>query len=676
MRDKIIDLLKNNPYDVSDIAKYLKIRSGYDFTELNKTVNEMLEEGICFEDEGKIHLAKMYLKGTVHYKNGYAFVDNMEIANDTGYGLLDGDEIYYRLFKRSAECVHVLSRKTTYVYGTMIFRQGCLYFFSDEKVFSSYNVVNLNEYRHSLKENYRVRTYISDYRFKELKIDKVLGPGNNEETLIESILLKNSVITSFPKAVLKEIEKIDDTVELGDRKDLRDLPIITIDGDDAKDFDDAICVIRKEDGYELYVSIADVSHYVKEDTELDKSAYLRGTSIYYPGHVIPMLPDILCNNLCSLKEKVDRYTITCRMHIDYEGTVLDYDIYPSLINSKHRMTYKSVNKIINHDAEECDKYSDITSMIYTAYELSRIINKKRREKGGIEFDSNEPVIVEEDGKVVDIRQRIQDKAEILIEDFMIIANETVATHMFYLDLPLIYRNHDYPKSERIEKFVEMMENLNYTFKGNIYEMRSTQLQKCLEEFEGKPEFSVVSETMLRTMSKAVYSSTSDIHYGLGLEHYCHFTSPIRRYPDLIVHRMLHKYVFSSDNYNDIETDNVRNGYMSEKCNENEKKAVQVERDILDLKKAEYMLDKKGMSFIGVISSTVPFGFFVRLENTVEGLVHKTSLSEGFYLDNNDVFTDGNSEFHIGDKVKVKLNEVDLIRRNIDFVLVKKLNRDD
>ena len=319
-----------------------------------------------------------------------------------------------------------------------------------------------------------------------------------------------------------------------------------------------------------------------------------------------MLPDKLCNNLCSLVEGKDRYAVTCQMKISFEGTVTEYEIYPSVIKSKHRMTYTNVNRILDHDKEIVNQYSDICQMIYKAYELSRIVDKTRKAAGGIEFDSSEPVIIEENGKVVDIKLRQQLKAESIIEDFMILANETVASHMFYLDLPLIYRNHNYPKAEKIEKFVEMAEYLGYKFKGNIYEIKSSALQKCLDFFEGKPEFSVVSDSMLRTMSKAIYESTSDIHYGLGLDHYCHFTSPIRRYPDLMVHRMLRKYVFNSMNYDDIENDNIHNNIIASRCNETEKKATLVERDIVDLKKCEYMIDKVGLGFDAVISSVVKY----------------------------------------------------------------------
>ena len=356
------------------------------------------------------------------------------------------------------------------------------------------------------------------------------------------------------------------------------------------------------------------------------------------------------------------------MDVSYNGEVEAYEIYPSVICSKHRMTYSNVNKILGHDKELLDKYRDITNMIYNAYSLSRIANKVRRSKGGIEFESNEPIIIEEKGKVVDIQIRKQDKAELMIEDFMILANTTVASHMAYLGLPLIYRNHDYPKQEKIDSFINTMEKFGVTFKGNPYKIESKVLNKCLEKFEDSDDYYLVSEMLLRCMAKALYSHNCSGHYGLGLEHYCHFTSPIRRYPDLIVHRMLKKYVF---NYSeDIDEDNIKNENIAKKANEREKKATSIERAIVDLKMCEYMSDKIKQTFMATICSITNYGFYVRLENGVEGLVHIKNLDGYFYLDhNNNLSDDFGTTYKISQRVKVKLIAVDLNNRNIDFVVV-------
>lgn len=669
MKNRIIELLKEDPYSVKEL--YELLNKDFDLVTLTKTVNSLIDEGQIFEIDGVNYLTSNFYIGKVSYKRGYIYVEDFyEVKNADNHSLYDKDEIVYTFEKNKAVCLKVLKRNNIYVLGKITYRHGKPYFFSDEIKFANYNVVNLKEYSNKVKPNYRVRCFISDYFKKELKIDTILGPEDKEKVLIDTILLMNNAPKEFNKDVLEELEKIDENVEVNNRRDLRDLSFITIDSDEAKDFDDAIYVEKNDGGYKLYVSIADVSYYVKKGSVLDKSALKRGTSIYYPEHVIPMLPFKLSDNLCSLMEGVDRYTLTCEMNIGFDGLITTYDIYPSVIRSKHRMTYKNVNKILEHDKDVLDKYSDIIQMIYNSYELSRIVGNVRTSKGGIEFDSNEPIILRDNGKVIGITNRIQGKAEKLIEDFMIIANETVASHMYYLDLPLIYRNHTYPKEDKILKFINIAESFGYTFKGNKFELKSKELRKCLDYFYNTDNYSLISDLMLRSMSKAVYESTSDIHYGLGLDHYCHFTSPIRRYPDLIVHRMLWKYCFNMNN-KDIESDNKENITISNKCNEAERRATTIERSIVDLMKCEYMKDSVGGVYFATISSIQSYGMYVRLDNTVEGLVHVSTMDDMYYLDDNENLTNGETVYSIGQKVKVKLTNVDLIRRNIDFELVKK-----
>lgn len=679
MEDRILRKIKNKSLTIDELSVLLGEFSSVDFIELVKCVNKLIDDKKIFEIDGRLYSNDIYSYGKVIKQKRFCFIDGdkpLDIINHDDFNLNDGDEIIYKVNNINAVCVKVIKRAPVYVLGTYVNRHRSLYFFSDDYKYANFTITNFKDYKNQIKNNYRVRTVVLDFKKKTLKIDKVLGDINDESTLIDTILLMNNAPGDFNNKVKEEIKGIDSTVSIANRKDLRSLNFITIDGKDAKDFDDAIYVERKDNGYLLYVSIADVSHYVKKNSELDKEAISRGTSIYYPGKVIPMLPHILCDDLCSLKEGVDRYTLTCQMEIDFEGSVVSYDIYPSVINSKHRTTYDEINKVLEHDKQLLEKYNDITQMIYAAYELSRIVDKQRKSKGGIEFESNEPIIIDENGKVVDIKLRTQGKAEILIEDFMILANETVATHMFYLGYPLIYRNHDYPKKEKIIKFVQMVNDLGYTFKGNKYELDSASLQRCLNSFEGKAEFSIVSDTLLRSMAKAIYESSSNGHYGLGLDHYCHFTSPIRRYPDLVVHRMLKKYVFKAD-LNEIDEDNHSNKELAKSSNTCEKRAVQIERNILDLKRCEYMEDKVGDSFEAVISSVLNFGFYVELENTVEGLVSINTLNDDFeYIEQEDIITDGKTTYKLGQKVKVICTRVDKLSRKIDFELYKKYSRKD
>lgn len=668
MKKKILECIQKEGMDIHTIAEHLNLLETNQLILLTKEINKMIDEGLCFEKDGIIYIKDNYLEGIVDVYKGKPYIDDKPVNNDLNTILFSGDKILYRENRFDVDLIKIIERKTAYVYGTMVLRKGKLYFFSDDIRLKEYKVVNEKDFKKELKPFFKVRCFVSNYQKKELKIDKVIGHIDDEETLIETILLQNDAPLPFSNKIMKYCDSISDEVILDNRKDLRELNFITIDGDDAKDYDDAIYVEQIDVGYRLYVSIADVSHYVPEGSSPDKEAFNRGTSIYYPGKVIPMLPFKLSDDLCSLMEGKDRYTITCQMDVDYNGEVVSYEIYPSVICSKHRMTYSNVNKILSHDKKLLDKYRDITNMIYNAYSLSRIANKVRRSKGGIEFESNEPIIIEEKGKVVDIQIRKQDKAELMIEDFMILANTTVASHMAYLGLPLIYRNHDYPKQEKIDSFINTMEKFGVTFKGNPYKIESKVLSKCLEKFEDSDDYYLVSEMLLRCMAKALYSHNCSGHYGLGLEHYCHFTSPIRRYPDLIVHRMLKKYVFSYSE--DIDEDNIKNENIAKKANEREKKATTIERAIVDLKMCEYMSDKIKQTFMATICSITNYGFYVRLENGVEGLVHIKNLDGYFYLDhNNNLSDDFGTTYKISQRVKVKLIAVDLNNRNIDFVVV-------
>ncbi|MGM9958019.1 MAG: ribonuclease R family protein [Erysipelotrichaceae bacterium] len=656
MREKIVELLKERDLSVEELSVLLNCNSK-DFVRLNKEVNQLVSDRLAvFDDKNnKIRLNDFY-QGEVVYSEGILSVidGKMEypVVNGEEYNLFAGDEILYELNRNEAICVSIIKRARIYVTG--IIREGKrdFYFYSDDKFFKDYRIVNYKDFK--LRRNYKVRCYISDYKNKLLKIDKVIGHINDNGVLEESVLLKYDIRKDFPRKVVKELENIDKTVYIGNRRDLRNKCFITIDGRDAKDFDDAVCIEKEETGYVLYVSIADVSNYVKENSELDKEALRRGTSIYYPGKVIPMLPEILSNDLCSLREGVDRYTLSVEMHIGYDGEISEYDLCESVICSKHRMTYDDVNRILEHDEYLLDKYSDIKQMIFDGYNLSRVIDKKRKQSGGINFESNEAVIVLNKDKVVDIKPRIQSKSEQMIEDFMIEANRVVAGHMFYLDLPMIYRNHDYPKADRIADFVKIVEDMDYHFRGNIYELESYVLNNCLKSFEGSVEYPLVSSLLLRCMAKAVYETGCTGHYGLGLKEYCHFTSPIRRYPDLIVHRMLRKYVFNVNS--DYDKDNKKNVVIARDCNKAERVAVSIERAIDDIYKCIYMEDKISQRFEGVISYIGAHGFFVKLENTVEGFVG---------------YEEAENDFRIGQKVKVIVSSVDKLRGNIDFVLYHK-----
>ena len=360
------------------------------------------------------------------------------------------------------------------------------------------------------------------------------------------------------------------------------------------------------------------------------------------------------------------------MVYDRFGNQLDFKVYESVIKSKYRMTYNNVNKIFDGDETLRKEYSELLDMLDAGYELSSILRKRREDNGSIGFKDDEAKLIIKNDKVYDIVLRERGIAEKMIEDFMIGANVAVASYMKYLDYPMIYRNHDYPKTDRLLSFVEVVEQMGYKFKGNKYAIRSKQLRECLEYFEGSDLELVVSNLMLRSMAKAVYDNVPEGHYGLGLEDYCHFTSPIRRYPDLVVHRMLKKYVFSYDHLDDKDKDIKKNGEIANLASDRERRAVNIERDIMDLKMCEYMADKVGKIYDGVISSVLSFGFFVKLDNTVEGLVHVSEL-DGYYTFDEKmmVLRSDNQEYKVGMRVRVKVSDVDLRRCSIDFRLYNK-----
>lgn len=619
------------------------------------------------------HPVSDFEKGFVKLRRGSGYIvhksDEIEIAGFSESGLLKNDEVLYYIEKGRAHVVHIVKRGTVYVVGVIRKKRKNVSFFPDDPAFRSFEVVNLNRYP-GLDDLLKVRCHISDYRRRKLKIDEIVGYSYDPGIQEKSILLSYDVHPEFPRNVEAEAASFDRSVSLEGRRDLRDECFITIDGDDSKDFDDSICVRENDEGYILYVSIADVSAYVKEGSFLDREASKRGTSIYYPGHVIPMLPFALSDDLCSLLPHQDRYALTCEMHYDYAGEMIDHSIYPSVIRSKYRMTYSKVNRILDNDEELKNEYRELTPMIYRARLLYSLLNRRRMKNGGIDFASDECIIIEDDGVVTDIRPRELGTAEKMIEDFMIAANVTVAEHLFYLDLPCIYRNHDLPKSQDLAGYVDIVSSLGYVFKGNRYELNSRQLADSLVAFEGKNEYPVVSDLLLRCMVKAKYENVCAGHFGLGLDHYCHFTSPIRRYPDLIVHRMLHRYVFAAD-YSDAEKDMKRNEEIALSANESERLAVSVERDITDLKKCEYMKGREGEVYDGVISSVTGFGVYVKLDNTVEGLVHISRLNGYFEPDGKGSLSDGRTTYSLGDRVKIAVDFVDVYRGTIDFELLRK-----
>ena len=465
--------------------------------------------------------------------------------------------------------------------------------------------------------------------------------------------------------------------ELKGRRDLRDEMIFTIDGDDTKDIDDAISIEKLKNGnYRLGVHIADVSYYVKEGSPLDLEAMERGTSVYLVDRVIPMLPHELSNGICSLNPNVDRLAMSCVMEFDSEGKQVDYEIFPSVIRSRIQMTYKNVNKILDNE-EIPEGYEEYADTLRVMEELAVILRKAKTHRGYIDFGVNEAkILVDEKCVPYEVVLRDRGKGENLIEDFMIAANECVATHIYFMNLPFVYRIHEYPKEEKIRSFLGFVSNLGYTLKGNVKDMKPTTIQNILSQLEDKPEYKILSSLLLRSMQKAVYSPENKGHYGLASTCYTHFTSPIRRYPDTTVHRLLHTYLIDGRmDMSTIKKWEEKLVYITEHSSERERASVDCEREVEDMKMAEYMEKHIGEEFEGMISSVTSFGMFVELPNLIEGLVPIKDMKDFFHFDEEKMTLTGERshvKYSIGEKVVIKVVRASKADKTIDFEVVKKV----
>ena len=513
----------------------------------------------------------------------------------------------------------------------------------------------------------------------EATIKEVIGFKDDPGVEISQIALEYGFETKFPNEVLDEIKEIPDEVleeELIGRRDYRNLNVITIDGDDSKDFDDAVYLEKTIEGnYKLYVFIADVAHYVKEDAPLDVEALKRGTSVYLADRVIPMLPRKLSNGICSLNENVDRLVLSCEMEIDLKGNLVGYEIVEGVIRSHHRMTYNNVNKIINKDEDLINQYYDIVDMIDLMVELSDIIRQRRYKKGGIEFEVDEyKFTLNEDGSPNSIVLRTRDKAEKLIEDFMLQANETVAYHMNIMNLPCVYRIHEKPDQEKLMNVFSLISNMGVNVKKTQNDIHPKQIQDALSQIEDSPYQPIINSLLLRSMMKAKYSEKCLGHYGLAMNYYCHFTSPIRRYPDLMTHRLI-KNLLVKSNIDDIPFYEQILPYISELTSIQERKAVECERTVNDMLYAWYMEKYIHKEYKGIITSITSFGMFVSLPNGVEGLLSFRNM-DGYYTYNQDTMTlvGNKTQYRMGDSIDIVVVFASRETRKIDFMLKEDYNR--
>ena len=693
MEEKIINILSNNDaLSVSELEEKLGFNSVEELKELLKVLDTLEKEYQIYRtkkdkymlfENGNLKKGKL-----MSAKKGYGFVDiegneDVFIPITNLNGAINGDEVVVEItskkgLKLEGRIVKVLERKLKQLVGKIYFKNNkCMVDLDDQKLNldielsfeDSKGLVNGHKVVVELLKRKDDKTYTG-------KLIRVLGHIDDPGVDILSIAAKYEIDPEWPEGVKEELKNIPDKVleeELRDRKDLRDQMIFTIDGDDTKDIDDAISIEKKENGnYVLGVHIADVSYYVKEDSELDKEAYKRGTSVYLANTVIPMLPHELSNGICSLNPNVDRLAMSCVMEIDNTGEVVEYDIFQSVIKSRKQMTYKNVNKIIEEDIIP-EGYEEFADTLKQMKELADILRKNKVNKGYIDFDIDEAkIITDEEGKAIDVVLRNRGAGEKLIEDFMIAANETVARHINYMEYPFVYRVHGEPNEEKINSFLSFISVLGYQV-HKMDKITPKNMQKLLNELKDAKEYSIISSLLLRSMQKAIYDSNNIGHFGLASKCYTHFTSPIRRYPDTTVHRLLRKYLFSKN----TDADTVR--YWEQKLvplcehtSERERASIECEREVDDMKMAEYMEGHIGEEFTGVVSGVMSFGMFVELPNKIEGLVRVDDLTDDHYTyDESTQSLIGNNNkrgYRLGDDVTVIVKAASKENHTIDFVL--------
>lgn len=694
MQNKILEYLEglDKAQDIISINDALGLNSADDLKKLQDELEKLVKSGIVHETKKKKYLLMKYcaslLTGKLSVaKNGYGFLiqDNGEedlfISRDNINGAIDGDIVLVDTFTRNnkleGQVLKILERSLKKVIGTITIVDKKPTIKLDNKKIDI--EIKLENHFANLVDGHKVLVeltkQISEKKFIGTII-KIIGHVNDPDIDILSIAYKYDIELEFSDEVKKELENIPEIVRDKDkigRVDLTNEMIFTIDGDDTKDIDDAISIKKENDLYELGVHIADVTYYVKPNTALYNEAYKRGTSSYLADKVLPMLPHELSNGICSLNPMVERLAISCIMKINKKGEIIEYDIYPSVIKSRKQMTYKCVNKLLM-DGILSDGYEEYKESLLLMNELAEILRKRKVKKGYIEFDIPEAKIVQdEDGKCIDIIKREQNAGEKLIEDFMIAANETIATHIYNMSLPFIYRVHGTPKTEKITDFINLLKQLNINVNTRNIDTSSKGMQNLLKEIEGRKEAPILSNMLLRSMQKAIYSPDNIGHFGLALKNYTHFTSPIRRFPDTTVHQLLRTYLFNK------ELDNETIDYYSkalieiaDHSSEREQNAVAAEREVVDMKMAEYMENHIGEEYEGIITTVTNFGFFVELSNLVEGLVHISTLP-GYYNYVPDLLSlvsgNKNKRYRIGDIVKVKVIAANKEIPAIDFEVI-------
>jgi len=697
MKEEVLKLLTNihEAKELIEINDMLGLKTAKDLKELQDVINELVDEYIVFKTKKGKYILLANCPGlkigrlTVN-KKGFGFIvldreDDLYVDDSNLNGAIHDDivlaEVFTKGVRKEAKIIKIIKRELKNLVGEVYYEDGDAFIKLDDDK----RDISIHLTKDSAKNcvaGHKVMVKVVKELGKKrylAEVVKIIGHKDDPGIDILSIAYKHGIYEEFGEAVEDELEFIPTEVfekELKGRKDLTGETIFTIDGDDTKDIDDAISIKILENGnYELGVHIADVSNYVKENTALGDAAYERGTSSYLADTVIPMIPHKLSNGICSLNEGVVRLTMSCVMEIDHKGKVQNYDIFESYIKSRKKMTYKKVNDIIVRGLTP-EGYEPFVDDLLKMNELHKILRKEKNSRGYINFDLDEAKIIQdENGKAIDVVKRVREEGEMLIEDFMIAANETVATHIANMDLPFIYRIHDVPNADKINDFMTLVNLLGYKLTGNVREITPKSMQNILDQLADKPEFEILSSLLLRSMRKAEYSKDNIGHFGLASRAYTHFTSPIRRFPDLTVHRLLKKYLVEQDmSMTTIQALDNQLVEIARHSSEREVAAVDAERDVDDMKMAEYMEDHIGEEFDGIIDTITNFGFFVQLPNLIEGLVHVQTLKGDYFNYVPELLAmigkSTKKMYRLGDKVRVKCVGASKENSMIDFELVK------
>ena len=705
LKQKLLGLISEaayNPLKKEELAMIFDIHH----TEMPMFYNfldELVESGyLILTKKGKYtspNQMGLFVGKLVSHKKGFGFVESDEeytqdlfIPADSLNGAMHNDRVIAEITtpatdekRAEGRIIKVVERAITDVVGTFQESKNFGFVLPDNKKFNKDIFIPkkfFNGARGNDKVVCRITQWPTEDRKPEGKIIEILGQKGDRYVEIASVIREHGLPEEFPKKVLDEAEKVAIEIpqeEIDRRLDIRDMNIFTIDGEDAKDLDDAVSIEVLDNGnYKLGVHIADVTHYVKEKSKLDKEALKRATSVYLVDKVIPMLPKTLSNGVCSLNPFEDKLTLSVFMEIDHKGEVVKHDIKETIINSKARMTYTEVSDILEKDDEKLKKtFAKVADDFFTAEKLARILMKRREKRGAIDFDFPEAkIILNNDGDVVDIKQYERRISNRIIEEFMLITNETVAEHFFWLNMPFVYRVHETPAHEKIETLNKFISTFGYVIKGDLESVHPKALQGIIEQIHGKTEEKAISTIMLRSLKQARYSPECVGHFGLAAQYYSHFTSPIRRYPDLQIHRIIKEFL--NGKISQKRQDQLAQivDYASTQSSEREREAELAERDVKDIYKARYMEDRVGEEFVGIVSSVTSFGMFIELDNTVEGLVRLADMNDDYYIFDENTFTILGERtkklYRIGDVVKIKVEKVNVDFKDIDFKLLGKI----